>query len=107
MKDNLKKIFIGIGALLILMYISVYIMSLTGYYTTIESKNNTLTTEAINRFEKDILNGEKIVATNYLEKKETYDNLLSRLGISIGNVIEKLFDKAIKLILNEIEGAIK
>ena len=107
MQSKIKKIMLPIIIILFLMYISVYTMSLTGYYSTIENKNNTLTNEAIERFEKDILNGEKIVASNYLEEKKTYDNLLSRTGILIGNIIENIFNKIMKLILNEIEGAIR
>ena len=106
-KTTIKKILVPIGILLLLMYITIYIVSLTSYYTSIESKNSTLTTEAIERFEKDVLNGEKIVASNYLVEKKEYDNLLSRTSIKIGNIIEKLFNKLLKYLLKEIEQAIK
>lgn len=107
MKDKLKKMVKPVFSILLLMFISVYIMSLTGYYTSVESKNNTLTKEAIARFEKDVLSGEKINASNYLIEKKTYDNLLSRSGIKVGNFIEKIFDKVMHMILSEIEGAIR
>ena len=107
MKDKIKKVIIGLLLLLIIMFIVVYIMTLSGYYQSVENKNSILTEEAINRFEKDVLNGKKIKASNYLEKKKRYDNLLSRTGIDIGNIIERIFNKALKLILKEIEGAIK
>ncbi len=107
MKTKLKKLIKPSFFILVLMFITVYIMSLTGYYSTIENKNNTLTAEAIERFERDILNGEKINAENYLVEKKTYDNLLSRTGIKIGNLIELLFDKMMHFILSEIEGAIR
>lgn len=106
-KALIKKIIIPVNLLLVLMYITTYIVSLTSYYGTIESKNSTLTSEAIERFEKDILNGEKIVAQNYLEEKKTYDNLFSRTSIKLGNIIENVFNKIMKSVLKEIEQAIK
>lgn len=105
-KGIIKKLIPPVVLLLVLMYITTYIISLTGYYNTIETKNNTLTSEAIERFEKDILNGEKIIASNYLEEKKEYDNLISRSSIKIGNIIEKIFDKIMKSILKEIQSAI-
>ena len=106
-KSTIKKILIPISFLLLLMYITTYIVSLTSYYETMESKNASLTNEAIKRFENDILNGEKIVASNYLEEKKTYDNLFSRTSIKLGNIIENIFNKIMKSILKEVEQAIK
>lgn len=106
-KQVIKKLMIPIGVLLVLMYITTYIVSLTSYYGTIESKNSTLTEEAIKRFESDVLSGEKIVAANYLEEKKEYDNLLSRTSIHLSNIIENIFNKIMKSILKEVEQAIK
>ena len=90
-----------------LTFIVVYIMSLTGYYESVEENKKTLTSEAINRFEHDVLNGEVIIASNYVEERESYDNLLSRIGIKFGNVLEFIFKKIMNGILKEIEGAIQ
>ncbi len=106
MKSKIKKSFLPIFCILVIMFIAVYVMSLTGYYESVENKNNTLTKEAITKFEKDVLNGEVIVASNYLKERETYDNLLSRIGIKVGNLIESAFNKVMRFILKEIEGAI-
>ena len=107
MKDKIKKIVKPIFILLGIIYIAIFIISLTGYYESLENKNSRLTTEAIERFEKDILKGEEIVASNYLEDKEDYNNLFTRLGIKIGNAIEFIFKKVMKGILTEIEKAVK
>ena len=106
-KSTIKKILIPISFLLILMYITTYIVSLTSYYETIESNNTSLTNEAIKRFENDVLNGEKIVASNYLEEKKNNDNLFSRTSIKLGNIIENIFNIIMKSILKEVEQAIK
>lgn len=106
-KSIIKKALPPIAVVIFLMYITVYITSFTGYYSSIEGRNSSLTKEAIERFEKDVLSGEKIVASNYLEEKKEYDNLLSRSSIKIGKIIEKIFNKIMKTILNEIESAIK
>lgn len=107
MKDKIKKIVKPIFILLGIIYIAIFIISLTGYYESLENKNSRLTTEAIERFEKDILKGEEIVASNYLEDKEDYNNLFTRLGIKIGNAIEFIFKKVMKGVLTEIEKAVK
>lgn len=107
MKDKIKKIVKPIFILLGIIYVAIFIISLTGYYESLENKNSRLTTEAIERFEKDILKGEEIVASNYLEEKEDYDNLFTRLGLKIGNAIEFIFKKVMKGILTEIEKAVK
>ena len=107
MKDKIKKIVKPIFILLGIIYIAIFIISLTGYYESLENKNSRLTTEAIERFEKDILKGEEIVASNYLEEKEDYNNLFTRLGIKIGNAIEFIFKKVMKGVLTEIEKAVK
>ena len=107
MKDKIKKIVKPIFIFLGIIYIAIFIISLTGYYESLENKNSRLTTEAIERFEKDILKGEEIVASNYLEDKEDYNNLFTRLGIKIGNAIEFIFKKVMKGILTEIEKAVK
>lgn len=107
MRTKLKYIFIFTGSILVLAFFVVYTMSLTGYYKEIEASSNTLTSKAIDRFEKDILNGEKIVASNYLEEKPRYDNLLSRTSIKLGNVIETLFKKGMRSVMKEISGAME
>lgn len=107
MKSKIKKVLIPIGSVLVLAFIVVYIMSISGYYESIESKNNTLTKDAIERFEKDVLNGEKIVASNYLKEQPKYDNLLSRISLKVGNLIEYIFNKIMNSILKEVENAMK
>lgn len=107
MKKIIKKALVPIGTVLVLAYIVVFIISETGYYQTIESKNKTLTEEAMENFEKDVIDGKDIVASNYLEKRPDYNNLITRVTLSIGNIIESIFNKIMKLILNEVENAIK
>ncbi len=105
-KGLIKPIIKPIAYILLLSFAAVYIISLTGYYKTVENQNSTLTTEAINRFEKDVLNGEKIVASNYLEEKKDYNNLISRAFIKLGNIIDNIFNKIMHYIMREIESAI-
>lgn len=107
MNPKIKNIFLSITGILVLLFITVYMMSFSGYYDSALEKKRTLTEEAVERFEKDVLNGEVIVASNYMEETPTYDNLLSRLGIQFGNILEKIFHKIMSAILKEIEGAIQ
>ena len=103
MNPTIKNILLGILGVLLLMFVAIYIVSLSGYYDTALEDKKTLTSEAMDRFEKDVLNGKVIVASNYVEDLPTYDNLLSRMGIKIGNMIEVIFKKVINSILKEIE----
>ncbi len=107
MNPKIKNVFVSIIGLLVLLFVTVYMMSFSGYYDSTIEKKKTLTEEAVERFEKDVLNGEVIVASNYMEEVPTYDNLLSRLGIKFGNILEKIFHKIMSAVLKEIEGAIQ
>ncbi|MBQ8132648.1 MAG: hypothetical protein IJ193_09165, partial [Bacilli bacterium] len=90
MKDNLKPLFLFVGGCLGLLFFTIYFMSIGGYYNQLSS-SKVIPEEAMQQFEKDLANGESIVASNYLPKVETYDNFLSRFFIRIGDFISFLF----------------
>ena len=51
-------------------------------------------------------NGKEIIAGNYLEKENNYNNNLSLLGVKLSKLIESGFNKLMWLILNELESVI-
>lgn len=80
---------------------------LTGYYEYTESKKNTLTNDAIERFEKDVQNGKEIIAKNYLVEEKNYNNKASQLGMKISSFIEGGFNQAMNALFREMDKAIK
>lgn len=79
---------------------------MTGYYKVPEERKIVLTDEAMERFEEDVKNGKEIIAGNYLEKENNYNNNLSLLGVKLSKLIESGFNKLMWLILNELESVI-
>lgn len=105
MKDNIKSILLFLGGILLLLFLTTFFLSISGYYDGVKNKR-TISDEALQQFEKDVLNGEKIVASNYITEQETYDNLLSRMFIRIGDLISNIFRKIMSTFMKEINQAI-
>lgn len=101
-----KKIFELVMAVLVVLFLGLYISQMTGYYKYSESKKSTLTKDAIEKFEQDIKAGKKIDAKNYLEEEKSYTNKMSNLGMALSSLIEKGFKKAMNTLFNEISKAI-
>ena len=91
---------------LLILYSTLYIMQALGYYEYSNNKNNTLTNEAIKRFENDIKMGKNVKASDYRNKKNDYNNKISRSGLAISNLIENIFDNAMGFVFKEISKAI-
>lgn len=106
MKDKAKKVIKVLFSFAVLFFLVLYMGQLTGYYKVDEARKSILTDEAMARFEEDLKNGKEIVAGNYLERENNYNNNLSSLGIQISKLIEKGFNKLMWTILSELENAI-
>ena len=100
---NKKNIVSFIGITTLVFFLVVYIGQGTGYYENENAKKSVLTKEAIKRYEKDIKENKTIKEGIYLQKEKNYKNLYNRLGISISNIIEKIFNKGMKKFVKEIE----
>lgn len=105
MKDKIKPIFLFVAGCFLLLFFTTYLLSISGYYEGIKN-SRVIPAESLERFEKDVLNEEKIVASNYITKQETYDNFLSRMCIRIGDFIASLFRKIMGTFMREINRAI-
>lgn len=100
-----SNLFKMIGGVFIILFVSLYITQMSGYYQYNESKKTTLTNDAIERFEKDVREGKEIVAKNYLAEEKNYSNRISKLGMKISSTIEKGFSKTMNVIFNELNEA--
>ena len=103
---NYKRIAQIIMAVLVMLFLGLYISQMTGYYEYTESKKTTLTKSAMERFEQDIKEGKEIKAGNYLEQEKDYNNKASTLGMKVSSLIEKGFNKAMNGLFQEISKAI-
>lgn len=92
--------------ILIISFVSLYMTTYGGYYENHISKQNILTEEAIKRFEEDVKQGKKIVASTYIEEEKIYGNKASKLAIEISNLVSLAFDKTMKFIFSQLEKTI-
>lgn len=101
-----KKIFRFTIITLLILFATLYFSQAAGYFEYTTRKTNTLTEEAVKKFEKDIESGKKINANDYIKKENDYNNNLSKLGTSMSNMIESSFNYIMNFIFKEINGAI-
>ena len=102
-----KKKTINKGLIILLILFMLYLVMLyskgRGYYDYKEYNKMLLTKEAMERFEEDIKNNEKINIKDYINYNETdYSNAITKLGSNIGkgskNLITKGFSKMFKFL---------
>lgn len=91
---------------LLILYTALYITQALGYYEYTNKRTNTLTNEAVKKFEKDIASGKKVKASDYIKQENDYNNKLSKTGMTISNVISKSFDGIMSFLFNEIDQAV-
>lgn len=92
---------------LIIIFIALYLTQVTGYYEYDENKKTTLTSKAIEKFEKDVSEGKDIKASSYLTKDKNYSNGASTIGMKISNIIEDGFNSIMNLLFKEVDKAVK
>lgn len=92
MKNLIKYIFIT----LLILFFSLYF---SRYNNTYYENKNILTEEAIKQFEIDIKNNKTINVKDYIKEEKNYNNKASNLGLKTSGLIEKLFNKTLKLLI--------
>lgn len=99
----LELLFVG----LFFFFITLYITTMSNYQEYENKKTNILTEEAIKRFEEDVSNGKKIIASNYLNQDKDYNNKISSVGLKLSNFIEKTYKKTINKIFKKLSAMIE
>ena len=95
-KDKKLKIFKGLLIGLFIVYITIYISQLTGYYEYKNYQKKELTEEQISKFEEDIKNGLDVSINDYVvNTNKNYQTGLSRVGLSLSNTISVWVNKGI------------
>ena len=92
----------------LIIFVSSYIISESGYYEYTMQQRTTITNEKIKEFELDIKNNENIDLKEYLSKDEIdYSNKITNLVYSISENSNKIAKKAIKYIFKKIGSLVE
>lgn len=90
----------------VILFSTLYVTQALGYYEYNNKKINTLTEDAVDKFEKDVQSGKSIKASNYLKKENDYNNNLSKGGMMLSRLIEKTFDGIMDSIFKSINNTV-
>ncbi len=101
-----RKVFRLVMITLIILFATLYFTQAFGYFEYTTRKTNTLTEDAVKRFEKDVNDGKKINANDYIKKENDYTNNLSKLGGKTSMLIESSFNHIMNFIFSEINSAV-
>ncbi len=86
-----------------IIYISSYYVSNSGYYEYNMQKKTILTNEKIKEFEHDVKNNEDIDIKNYLDYEEyDYSNRMSNIMYDISNNRTKITRKVMKYLIKKL-----
>ena len=103
MKPKKNKLLNFIIILTIIIYISSYYVSNSGYYEYHLQEKTVLTNEKIKEFENDIKNNENIDVKDYLVSEEVdYSNKISNLVYSFSDGANKIARKIINTIFKKL-----
>ena len=103
-----KKIIKLIITFTLIIFISSYIISESGYYEYTMQQRTVITNDKIKEFENDIKNNENIDLKEYLNKEENnYSNKFTTLVYNISDNSNKLARKAIKYLFKKLSSLIE
>lgn len=91
-----NKVFKTVLGLLLLIYLTLYFTSISGYYEYKNYKKMTLTEEQIERFEKDVKEGKEVDVSDYIIEEEiVFNNKIANTGKRVSYTISKTMDKVL------------
>lgn len=103
-KGVLKIIFI----IILIVFISSYIISSSGYYEYTMQQRTIITNEKIKEFEQDIKDNKEMDLTEYLEKNEiSYSNKITNFVYNISDGSNKLARKVMKALFRKLGSLVE
>ena len=103
-----KKITKLIIIVILVIFVSSYIISESGYYEYTMQQRTVITNEKIKEFEEDIRNNESVDLKEYLDKEENdYSNKITTLVYNISDNSNKLARKAIKYLFKKLGSLVE
>ena len=105
MKKKKNRVFKIIFWMFFLSFMLIYFSEITGYYEYKNYQKSTMTTEQIQKFEKDVKSGKKVNPNDYIAADTAhYNNKLSDAANTLSNGLSKLVkggvENTFKLISN-------
>ena len=95
-KDRRNKIFKFLILFLFIIYITIYVSQLTGYYEFKNYQKTILTKEQILKFENDVRDGKNVKLNDYVvNTNKHYQTRLSKIGYDLPELISKAVNKGI------------
>ncbi len=83
--------FLRITFVLFIIFLGLYIASISGYYQAKVGNKVALTEDAIKQFEEDVLNGEAVDIKNYLQEDNLdYSNFFTDLGDKFTESVQEI-----------------
>lgn len=99
------KYFFRVLFALFIVFISLNIAYESGYYESKARNRTTLTREAMEQFENDVLNGKMVDVKDYLVKEDKdYSNAVTKLGNKVTNGLSEFMIKGISGIFDVLKG---
>lgn len=97
------KIFKFAFCLLLLVYLTLYFSSISGYYEYKNYQKMTLTEEQIIKFEQDVKDGKEVNVEDYIvEERTDYNNKIAdtgkRVSYTISDTMNKVLNKTFKVL---------
>ena len=98
-----KSIIRLIMIIIVIIFISSYIIASTGYYEYTMRERTIITNEKIKEFEEDIRNNKDVDIKDYYDNKELdYSNKITTLVYNVSDNSNKLARKAIKYLFKKL-----
>ena len=103
-----KKITKFIITIIVIVFISSYIITESGYYEYTLGQRTIITNEKIKEFEQDIKDNKDIDLVDYLDKDELdYSNAFTNLVYNISDNSNKIARKAMKYLFKKLGSLIE
>ena len=103
-----KKLIKLIIIILVLVFISSYMISESGYYEYAMQQKTVITNDKIKEFEQDIKDNKNIDLIKYLDNEQIdYSNKITNIVYNISDNSNKLARKAIKYIFKKLGSLIE
>ena len=91
-----KNWFLRLLTILFIIFIRLYIASISGYYEASLGNKVALTDEAIKRFEQDVIEGKTVDVEDYiLEERVDYSNTFTDAGDKLTESVQKVLTEGI------------
>ena len=98
-----KSIIKLISLIIVIIFISSYLIASSGYYEYTMQQRTIITNEKIKEFEEDIKNNQNIDIKDYLEEEEIdYSNKFTTIVYNISENSNKIARKAIKYLFKKL-----